>query len=156
MLSALKTDFIRNQQLLQVTKFNFLNLFCDYNLVDLSCNLEMYKLNSYKFKNTTLGVRMWYASFHCAEDPISSHYNDVIMDAIASQITSLAIVYSTVYSDADQRKHQRSASLAFVRGIHRWPMKFLYHSLLKGPEQKFKHGGELCRRSGMCKSFMHV
>ena len=56
------------------------------------------------------------------------HYNDVIMGAIASQITSLTIVYSTVYSDADQRKHQSSASLAFVRGIdravnspHKWP-----------------------------------
>ena len=47
------------------------------------------------------------------------HYNDVTMDAIASQITSLTIVYSTVYSDADQRKHQSSALLAFVRGIHR-------------------------------------
>ena len=41
------------------------------------------------------------------------------MDAIASQITSLTIVYSTVYSDADERKHQSSASLAFVWGIHR-------------------------------------
>ena len=48
-----------------------------------------------------------------------THYNDVIMAAIASQITSLTIVYSTVYSGADQRKHQSSASLAFVRGIHR-------------------------------------
>ena len=42
------------------------------------------------------------------------------MGAIASQITSLTIVYSTVYSD--QSKHQSSASLAFVRGIHRGPM----------------------------------
>ena len=50
------------------------------------------------------------------------HYNDVIMSAIASQITNLAIVYSTVYSGADQRKHQSSASLVFVRGIHRWPV----------------------------------
>ena len=40
----------------------------------------------------------------------------------ASQITSLMIVYSTVYSDADQIKHQSSASLAFVQGIHRWPV----------------------------------
>ena len=38
------------------------------------------------------------------------------MGAIASQITSLTIVYSTVYPDADQRKHQSSASLAFVSG----------------------------------------
>ena len=52
----------------------------------------------------------------------SHHYNDVIMGPIASQITSLTIVYSSVYSDADQRKHQSSASLAFVRGIHRGPV----------------------------------
>ena len=50
-----------------------------------------------------------------------THYNDVIMGAVASQITSLTIVYSTVYSGANQRIHQSSASLAFVRGIHRWP-----------------------------------
>ena len=50
------------------------------------------------------------------------HYGDVITGAIASQITSLTIVYSTVYSDADQRKHQSSASLAFMRGIHRGPV----------------------------------
>ena len=50
------------------------------------------------------------------------HYNDVIMIAMASQITSLTIVYSTVYSGPDQRKHQSTASLAFVHGIHRWPV----------------------------------
>ena len=44
------------------------------------------------------------------------------MGAIASQITSLTIVYLTVYSDADQRKHQSAASGAFVRGIHRAPV----------------------------------
>ena len=38
------------------------------------------------------------------------------MGSVASQITSLTIVYSTVYSDADQRKHQSSASLAFFVG----------------------------------------
>ena len=59
----------------------------------------------------------------------SKHYSDVIMVVIASQITSLTIIYSTVYSDADQRKHQSSASLAFVRGIHRWPV----NSPHKGP-----------------------
>ena len=44
------------------------------------------------------------------------------MGAMASQITSLTMVYSTVYSDTDQRKHRSSASLAFVRGIHRGPV----------------------------------
>ena len=43
------------------------------------------------------------------------------MGAMASQINSLTIVYSNVYSDADQRKHQISVLLAIVRGIHRWP-----------------------------------
>ena len=50
------------------------------------------------------------------------HYDDVIMGTIGSQITSLTIVYSTVYSGADQSKHQSSTSLAFVWGIHRGPV----------------------------------
>ena len=62
---------------------------------------------------------------------IISHYGDVIMGTIASQTTSLMIVYSTIYSDADQRKYQSSASLAFARGIHwalvnspyKWPVR---------------------------------
>ena len=57
------------------------------------------------------------------------HYNDVILTTMMSEITSLAIVNSTVYSCADQRKHQSSASLAFVRGIRRW----LVNSPHKGP-----------------------
>ena len=48
---------------------------------------------------------------------------------MASQITGLMIVYSSVYSGADQRKHKSSASLAFVRGIHRRPV----NSPHKGP-----------------------
>ena len=51
------------------------------------------------------------------------------MSIKVSQITSLTIVYSTVCAGADQRKHQSSASLAFVWGIHRWPV----NSLHKGP-----------------------
>ena len=49
-----------------------------------------------------------------------NHYIAVIMITMASQITSLTVVYSIVYSGADQRKHQSSASLAFVRGSHRY------------------------------------
>ena len=54
------------------------------------------------------------------------HYLDVIMGAMVSQITSLTIVHSTVHSGADQRIHQSTASLAFVRGIHRWPVNSLH------------------------------
>ena len=56
--------------------------------------------------------------------PPVAHYDDVIMDWIASQITSLPVVCSIVYSDVNQRKHQSSASLAFVREIHRGPVNF--------------------------------
>ena len=57
------------------------------------------------------------------------HYSDVKMNTMASQITSLTIVYSALYLGADQRKQQSSVSLAFVRGIHRWPV----NSPQKGP-----------------------
>ena len=62
---------------------------------------------------------------HCKRSlltPKCWHYDDVIMGAMASQITSLTIVYSTVYSDADQRKHQSSVSPTFMREIHRGPV----------------------------------
>ena len=77
------------------------------------------------FINVTLGTMYFSWSYTCT----NVHYNDVVMGMIASQITSLTIVYSTVYSDADERKHQSSVSLAFVRGIYRWPV----NSLHKGP-----------------------
>ena len=51
------------------------------------------------------------------------------MSAMASPIIGILIVYSTVCWSADQRKHQSSASLAFVRGILRWPV----NSPHKGP-----------------------
>ena len=55
---------------------------------------------------------------------VDYHYDDVIMTMLASQITSLTVVYSIVYSGVNQRKHQSSASLAFVREIHRGPVNF--------------------------------
>ena len=58
----------------------------------------------------------------CSGRPFIKHYNDVIMGMITSQITSLTVVYSTVYSGADQRKHENSASVAFARGIHQGPV----------------------------------
>ena len=50
-----------------------------------------------------------------------NHYNDAIMSAMESPIIGISIVYLTVSSGADQRKHQSFAWLAFVRGIHWWP-----------------------------------
>ena len=58
------------------------------------------------------------------------HSSDVIMSAMASQSTCVFIVCSTVCSSADQRKHQNTASLAFVRGIHRWPVDSAHKGLV--------------------------
>ena len=52
--------------------------------------------------------------------PDHLHNSDVIMSSMASQITGIQIVYLTIYSGADQRKHQRSMWLTFVRRIHQW------------------------------------
>ena len=76
------------------------------------------------------------------EIEICGHYNDVIMGAMASQITSITIVYSTIYSD--QRKYQSSASLVFVQGIHRLPV----NSPHKWPETR-KMFSIWCRHHGV-------
>ena len=69
----------------------------------------------------SVAASLWYLS--SPMDAISERqYDDVIMGAIATLITSLMIVYSTVNSDADQIKHQSHASLAFVWGMHRGPV----------------------------------
>ena len=98
---------------------------------------EVYTLPSFRAQTVELLV-IWNAITlmwrHCNvkwswHNICLAHYSTVIMDAIASHITSLTIVYSTVYTGADQRKHQSSASLAFVRRIHRWPVNYPH----KGP-----------------------
>ena len=65
-------------------------------------------------------------SFNIIVNYVSWFYHnrnsDVIMSAMASQITGASIMCLTVCSGADQRKHQSSAPLAFVRGIHRCPV----------------------------------
>ena len=70
-------------------------------------------------KALRFALNVYYA---CCGEFEYPHCNDVIMGAIASQNTSLTIVFSAVYLDTDQRKHESSASLAFVRGIHRLPV----------------------------------
>ena len=112
----------------------------------------MYRRKLYfSYPSKTLGFERWtrknwrkYVSIRLGEPSIlifdgsthwtflCLHYNDVIMSAMASQITSGSIVYLTGCSGTDQRKHQSSAPLAFVRGIHRWPV----NSPHKGPETR--------------------
>ena len=52
---------------------------------------------------------------------VMTHYSDVIMNAVASQISHVSIVFSTVYLGADQSKYQSSSSLGFVRGHSGFP-----------------------------------
>ena len=54
--------------------------------------------------------------------PLLSHYSDVMMSAMASQIFGVSIAYSTVCSGVDQRKYQSSVPLAFLKRILRWPV----------------------------------
>ena len=77
-------------------------------------NLNMYLFQQLIQLNGSVPYVPWWLFIHQA------HYDNIIMSAMAFQITSLAIVYSTGYSGTDQRIHQSSASLAIVCGIHRW------------------------------------
>ena len=77
-----------------------------------------------RFRVTCMDISRWH--FWLRESHFGAnclmHYNDIIMGAMASQITVVSTICSTVCSSTDKRKHQSSASLAFVRGINRWPV----------------------------------
>ena len=98
-----------------------LYIFCLYQIENKSEHMSsIWILN----KKETIAGKTQYIPWNMHRESLAFafcwlHYDDVIMTTIASQITSLTSVYSTVYSDADQRKHQSSASLAFVWGIRR-------------------------------------
>ena len=71
----------------------------------------------------------------------NNHYSDVIMSSMASQITSVSIVKSTVCSGVDEKKkHQSSASLAFVRRIYRWRLNPPHKGLVTRKTFPFRLG----------------
>ena len=88
-------------------------------------HLQVPDFQSYRDSTTWQGTSQQYLAGYMP----CLHYIEVIMNTMVSQITSFMIVYSTVYSGTDQRKHQSFASLAFLRGIHWWPV----NSTHKGP-----------------------
>ena len=89
-----------------------------------------YKMLYYKIAVVNVGmISQLVLNIHHANYEIPIHYSNVIMSVMASQITGVLIACSTFCSGADQIKHQSSASLAFVRGINRWPVNYLH----KGP-----------------------
>ena len=97
------------------------------------CNVRVWTFNDTRQK--TMGCNYVLSTLRKTlvvnRRPVScvKHYDDVTMIMLASQITSLTVVYSIVYSGVNQRKHQSSASLAFVWEIHRGPVNFPH----KGP-----------------------
>ena len=126
---------------------------------------SLYMIHMDVFDNRALcKTNHWLFTFEVSWDYVTflrSFFNDVkiidsqwnheyvIMGTMVSQITSLTIVYLIVYSDAGQTKHQSSASLAFVRGIHRWPV----NSPHKGPVTRkvFPFDDVTIRMSAGCK-----
>ena len=83
-------------------------------------------------------------------------YGVVRMGTVASQITSLAIVYASVYSGADQRKHQSSASLAFMRGIHRGPVNSLTNGQLRGKVSIWWRHHDTVHNQGRCSRWVQL
>ena len=91
---------------------------CDFHPDDIRPNVNSpvyYPSGRCPPQTVTRTSWFWPACYMC----MKTHYNDVIMSSISSQITSPTIVYSTVYSVAIQRQYQSPASLAYVREIHR-------------------------------------
>ena len=80
----------------------------------MSCDLEVIRL-----RNNSSAILVMSSD---------QHYSGVIMCAMTAQIIGASIIYWTVCSGIS-KKHQSSVSLAFVRGIRRWPV----NSRHKGP-----------------------
>ena len=95
------------------------------------CTVKYPFETSFFSKNLTKEIRfhslpMRPKSAQCCYELIVWHDSDVIMSVMASQITGVSVVYSTVCLGTDERKHQSSTSLAFLREIHRWPVNSLH------------------------------
>ena len=111
--------WLKKQLIMPYIKMNcHENYFC---IIELQCSFHGLGISNIKLWSLFYSTNQLYMVNYSSQLPVF-HYDDVTMGVIASLITSLTIVYSTIYSDADQRKHQSSASLAFVWGIHRWPV----------------------------------
>ena len=87
--------------------------------MEYRCKAYLANTGEFNFEIRRSAYIIWYYISH---NNLNKHHRDVIMSAITSQITDASIVCLTVCSGADERKHQRSASLPFVRRIHRWPV----------------------------------
>ena len=120
-MTSAAADVISVPSVFSVTLF----IFVQWTVPKASLNRNTICLNGRVYSMQHLSSKMmfyrkvpWHD--HKFEVLVTLHWR--IMGSTASQITSLTVVYSTVYSDADQRKYQSFASLAFLWGIHRRPV----------------------------------
>ena len=102
-----------------INKCYSIGLFYGHNIDGISCAWHQWNTAPLYFCRQISMLMI-----HCDWWNMDNKFSDIIMSAIASQIPRFTTVYSTVYSGADQRKCKRFASLAFVRGIPRWPLNF--------------------------------
>ena len=115
----------------------FLFYKCDISLLEIVilgfCETELLCIACVFLNCFHIIYRLSYHPYHHPKSHwVISYHSDVMMSATASQITGVSIVCSTICSGADQTKHQSSASLAFVREIHQWPV----NSQHKGPAMR--------------------
>ena len=120
-------NFNRKQNHPKRTAFECCDYYTNYSYKYPSCHFPQHEYSKL-FQAFILSIHIL-LYIHVSFIVAVGHCSVVIIGAMASQFTSLMIVYSTVYSGADQRKHQSSALLAFLRWFHRWPM----NSPHKGP-----------------------
>ena len=116
--SVWKTRSERDLQMWKKTKYQF--------MIQLICPMTIssplwHKRNTSLWYNE-LSMPLSWINYITKTRPNVDRYSGVIMSAMASLITSVTIICSNICSGAEQRKHQNSASLSFVRGIHRWPV----------------------------------
>ena len=115
----IKYQIVLIQSVVIFVKENWTHLRTLRSVMSISVSPE--KLYLHEIKDTYIWKR-YLSCTYCAMYTTHWHYNYVIMSATVSQITGVSIVCLTVCSGTDQRKHQSSASRAFVKGIHRWPV----------------------------------
>ena len=104
---------------------------------------------------TTFSSRVQFPLQPMTEFHQNDHYSDGIMGVMASQFTAL-MVCSTICSGADQRKHQSSVSLAFVRGIHRWPVNSPHKGKWRGKCFHLMTSSWISPFQGFCRSLFSV
>ena len=119
-----------------MNRIHWLPVYCTHNGANNEKNISMSKHHHvgngwyYKWQDGTLIFLHIKEIYLCLidwnmESHSKIHWNHCnnVISAVASKITGVSIVCKTVSTGSDERKHQSSASMAFLRGIHRWPVK---------------------------------